>query len=194
MIPKRIYKFCNDDITQIENYYQAINDTTQTWHCHHRLETDLNLSRQELKDRDLYYNRPAKELIFLTNSEHVSLHNKNMSEEAKKKISETKKGRQLSEETKRKMSEAHKGKPLSEEHKRKMIEINKGKHHSEETKNKISESIKQKHLSAEYKRKISEAFKGRIFINNGQISKMINPNKLDYYISLGYTKGKLKRK
>ena len=128
MIPRRINKYCNDDITQIENYEQAINDTTHTWHCHHRLETDLNLSQQELKDRDLYYNRPASELIFLTHAEHTSLHNKDMSKETKRKISESMKGNSFSEETKRKMSEAKKGKSFSEEHKRKMSEARKGKH------------------------------------------------------------------
>jgi len=203
MIPKHINKYCNGDISQIENYEQAINDTTQTWDCHHRLETDLNLSQQELKDKDLYYNRPASELIFLTHSEHASLHNKDkfFSEEYRRKISEAGKGRQLSEEHKKKIGEARKGKPLSEEQKRKLIEshigvapYNKGTHLSEEQKHKISESIKHKSLDKEYIKKLSDAKKGRIFINNGQITKTIYPNELDYYISLGYIKGRLKRK
>ena len=163
------HKYCNDDITKIENYEQAINDTTQTWHCHHRLETDLNLSIQELKDRDLYYNRPASELIFLTPKEHQRIHHK---------------GAFMSEETRKKMSEAKKGKPSN----------NKGNHyfHSKETKQKISEANKGRQMSEEQKRKLSNSIKGRIYINNGQTSKMINLNELDYYISLGYIKGKIK--
>ena len=184
MIRKRIYKFCNDDITQIENYFQAMNDTTQIWDCHHRLETDLNLTKQELIDRKLYYSRPASELIFLTHSEHSKLHGKCMSEETKRKIGEARKCKPLSEEHKKKISETRKG----------ITPYNKGTQLSEEQKHKISESIKHKSLDKEYIKKLSDAKKGRIFINNGQIAKTIYPNELDYYISLGYTKGRLKRK
>lgn len=70
-------KFCKDDISMIENYEKAMNDTTQTWHCHHRLETfDGERSRpmQYLMMVNMYFNRPADELIFLTPSEHQRLH------------------------------------------------------------------------------------------------------------------------
>lgn len=168
MICKHINEFCNGDITKIENYEQAINDTTQVWDCHHRLEIELNLSQQELKDRDLYYNRPACELIFLTHSKHLKLHHKGkyVSEETKRKLSESckgrpspRKGKYHTEEAKKKMSEAKKGKPsnrkgipMSEEQKRKISETqkgrispNKGKCLSEETKRKLSETHKGKH-------------------------------------------------
>lgn len=84
------------------------------------------------------------------------------SEETKRKLSESHKGKHLSEETRRKMSEARKGnknmlgKHYSEETKRKMSEANKGKHPSEETKRKISEALKGKHYP-----KMSEAHKGK---------------------------------
>ena len=35
---KTIKNFCCDDPSLIENYDKAINDTTQTWDCHHRGE------------------------------------------------------------------------------------------------------------------------------------------------------------
>lgn len=93
-------------------------------------------------------------------------------EEAKRKLSESKKGRHHSEEAKRKMSEAKKGKycreknpmygkHLSEETKRKLSESHKGRQFSEETKRKMSEAGKGKHRSEETKRKISEAKKGK---------------------------------
>ena len=186
MIPKHISEFCNDDITKIENYEQAMNDTTQTWDCHHRLETDLNLTKQELIDRKLYFKRPASELIFLTHAEHTSLHMSGKTSPNK--------GILMSEVTKKKMSEARKGKHHSEETKKKIGAAHKGMHRSEEAKKKMSESIKRKYLSDEYRRKISEAIKGRIRINNGVKTKLIYPNELDYYISLGYIKGALKRK
>ena len=72
--------FCKDDISKIENYDKAIADTTQTWHCHHRLELTLERefahSKEELKRLGMYYHRPYFELIFLTNSEHNRLHHK----------------------------------------------------------------------------------------------------------------------
>jgi hypothetical protein len=43
-----------------------------------------------------------------------------MSEDAKRKLSESKKGKKASDETKKKLSEMSKGKPKSEEHKLKM--------------------------------------------------------------------------
>ena len=78
-------------------------------------------------------------------------------DEVKRKMSEAHKGHKLSEETKRRISEARKGKSFSEEHKRKMSESHKGITHSEEAKRKISEARKGITHSEEAKRKISEA-------------------------------------
>lgn len=64
-------KFCCDDISLIENYKLAINDDTQTWHCHHRKETDLRLTRDELVEQGKYFNVPANELIFLTHTQSI---------------------------------------------------------------------------------------------------------------------------
>lgn len=61
----------------------------------------------------------------------------------------------LSEETKRKISESHKGIMAGEKH------WNYGKHWSDETKKKISESHKGKKLSEEHKRKMSQRFSGK---------------------------------
>ena len=94
---------------------------------------------------------------------------KPLSEETKRKISESRKGKPVLEETKRKISEAKKGKPsslkgkpLSEEAKRKMSESRKGKPLSEETKRKISELHKVKPKSEESKQKMSEAHKVKV--------------------------------
>lgn len=91
------------------------------------------------------------------------------SEETKRKLSESRKGKHLSEETKRKMSEAQKGnksklgKHLSAEQKQKISEAMKGKHHTEEAKQKMSEAKKGKHwkLSEETKQKMKESRKGK---------------------------------
>lgn len=130
---KQAKKYCRDDISKIENYEKAIDDKTQTWDLHHRLELTLDgefaLSHKQLKMHDMYYNRPYYELIFLTHSEHTRLHNMNRSDDTRKKMSEANKGKTsprkgvtLSEETRRKMSESHKGRTFTEEHRRKISE------------------------------------------------------------------------
>lgn len=110
----------------IENYSKAIADNSEIWACHHRLETHNSDGERRLVDilgpeliaLGLYYDRPPEELIFLTQTEHVRLHRIGKPGAMKDK--------HHSEETKRKMSESHKGKPKSEEHKRKLSEAHKG--------------------------------------------------------------------
>lgn len=95
-------------------------------------------------------------------------------DEHKKKLSESQKGRHLSIETRHKLSESHKGVkkgPHSAEAKRKMSEAKKGVKigpHSEEHKRKISEAKKGQKAwskgipcSEEKRRKISESLKRR---------------------------------
>lgn len=90
---KNVRRFCSEPLTMIENYKEAVNDTEQSWHCHHRKETDEGLSRKELIEMGLYYHRPASELIFLSSSEHRKLHANSMSPEHRSKISAANKGR-----------------------------------------------------------------------------------------------------
>ena len=48
------------------------------WDVHHRRECDENgrtlFTRKQLKEMNLYFNRPATELIFVTRSMHWKLH------------------------------------------------------------------------------------------------------------------------
>ena len=107
---KNVKRFCCEDLSLIENYKLAINDTTQTWDCHHRGEILPcgRFSPNDLNKFGLYFNRPAAELIFLTHSEHSRLHAKGvpMSEANKKAISDTLKGHSVSEATKKAIGEA----------------------------------------------------------------------------------------
>ena len=71
-------RFCSEDISLIDNYHQAIADQTKMWDTHHRRECDANgktlFTKKQLIEMNLYYNRPAAELIFVTRSMHLKLH------------------------------------------------------------------------------------------------------------------------
>lgn len=70
-----VKSYCSEDISLIENYEEAIKSDTH-YDCHHRLEIQNGIikSAKQLEEEGLYWNRPASELIFLTHSEHISLH------------------------------------------------------------------------------------------------------------------------
>ena len=152
----QLKKYCNEDIRKIENYEKAVNDKTQTWHCHHRLEIQgqFRNSRALLKRCGLYYNVPAWQLIFLTRSEHSKLHylveknpmfGKHRSEEARKKLSMSHSGEKNPMFGKRGEKHPMFGKHHSEEARKKISLSHSGennpmfgKHHSEETRKKLS--------------------------------------------------------
>lgn len=121
----KVSLFCREDANKIEGYEEAIKSEEQ-YDCHHRLElhTDgsLRFTADSLKKLDLYYNRPACELVFLPRIEHKRLHTKARWEsgQLKKKFGSPRKGMKwshpMSEEAKENLSLAHKGKKLSKEH------------------------------------------------------------------------------
>ena len=158
----RCYAYCREDLSLIENYDSAIADKMAIWPCHHRLEINdgFILSSKELIGLNLYYNRPASELIFLTDLEHKRLHGTYMTLEHKKKISIWSKNRIVSKETREKLSKALKGRKQSEEQRKLNSLCHKGIKHSEEYKRRMS--MLHKSLVTEEMRKItSERFKGK---------------------------------
>jgi len=84
-----------------------------------------------------------------------------MSEEAKQKLSDSKKGIPRSEETKKKLSEANIGKKASEESKLKMAEAARinhtGKKRSDESKKRMSDAKKNKPLTESQKEALAKA-------------------------------------
>ena len=199
MISKRwLNKYCCEDISVIENYNNAITDKTQSWDCHHRLETHNSdgelrlesLTVEELKALNMYYNRPASELIFLTSSEHISMHGSVRTTEFRKNISNKLKGFKHSSNSKKKIADNKRGKHFytngvvnifdyecpegfrkgmiyynEKEHSEKLSKALTGHKISEEEKRKISETLKQRY--AEGKIKKNNWSKGTRWYNNG---------------------------
>lgn len=117
MIAKNVNMYCNEDISHIENYAIAIADDT-VWEVHHRFEThdadgkilSSQISSEELKKQNLYYDRPASELIFLSEKNHKHLHMLgNKYAEGKNLGNQYAKGNVLSEETRKQMGKSRLG-------------------------------------------------------------------------------------
>lgn len=160
---KSVCKYCKEAPTLIENYDKAINDTTQTWDCHHRLETELNLSKQDLIDRDIYFNRPASELIFLTHTEHIRIHHE------------------------QRWSDPENIKQYSEKMKQYWSDIENKKQQSEKMKQSWSTPEHRKHRSEHMKGKI----KDRPWMSKlGESSVRPKLDEIDYYLNLGYHFGR----
>ena len=68
-------KYCIGDISEIENWDKALDDKKSVWCVHHRLGETI--SRAELIENGLYYHRPASELKFVTQLEHILIHHPN---------------------------------------------------------------------------------------------------------------------
>lgn len=152
----------------IENYDKAIADKTQTWICHHRLETYtsdgerrfIDIRPEELIALDMYFHRPPNELIFLTKEEHNTLHSKGKhpSVESRTKMSMAAKSVKHTQEWNKKVGESQKkywdnvsseerekrAKTYSEAQKKWWAEHHEAKVKSEETRYRMSEAAKKR--------------------------------------------------
>jgi hypothetical protein len=68
---QRLKMYCREPIENIKGYKESI-DSQDRYVCHHINE--LTFTRAELIKMNMYYNRPASELVLLTVLEHVHLH------------------------------------------------------------------------------------------------------------------------
>lgn len=80
-IKQQIYHtpyFAPGELTKIEHYAEALADNFSGWVIHHRLELNddgsIHMYRDDLIVANLYYSRPADELIFLRSDEHTKMH------------------------------------------------------------------------------------------------------------------------
>lgn len=130
-----------------------------------------------------------------------------LTEEHKRRISESRKGqylgRRLSRETIEKIRVSKLGHPVSEETRKKISEGNKGKIISKEQRQRLSECnhnkdghvFRGKHHTEESKRKNRENHVGRVHINNGTDFKMVWPEEIQKYCEQGWVLGRIyKRK
>lgn len=106
------------------------------------------------------------------------------SEETKEKLRNAWKQRKLipvSDETRRKMSESRKGKKFTDEHKRKISEAQKGK----------KGNNFGKKLSKDVRNKISYTISQQVWINNGTINKRVNKNDVENFLNNDFVLGRL---
>lgn len=101
-------------------------ERTERWVLHH---IDEEMIKRDKKRHDMFF---IEDVIPLTWSEHSKYHHtgKTVSEETKKKISETEKGKEVPKEVGEKISKALIGvpkAPFTDEHKQKLADANKGK-------------------------------------------------------------------
>ena len=85
-------KYCKDGIENIPGYQEALT-STEKYECHHLKESTF--TKKELEDMNLYWNRPADELIFLRADIHKSMHARSrvVTDETREKMSNSSMGR-----------------------------------------------------------------------------------------------------
>jgi len=129
------------------------------------MDKDFQKTLDDLSNKKLAKYSDAKLQAFENTSQMFK--GKKFSDDHKKKIGESNKGKVVSKETLEKMSFATKGRKVSKEHREKIAKSNKGKNvgkkRSEETKKILSEIAKNRKYSNETRKKMSEKRKGKPF-------------------------------
>lgn len=68
---KNIKRYCREPIENIKGYKESVESEGQ-YDCHHINE--LTFTRSELIKMNMYYHRPASELLIIPHSSHMKLH------------------------------------------------------------------------------------------------------------------------
>lgn len=131
----------------------------------HIFELIHECNKEQLNDLEIYYIKFYNSYNSINGLNLSSGGNSKIefSEETRKKMSLSAKGKIISEETRKKLSDKGKCRKLSKEHIKKLINCNKGRVLTEEQKKYISERTKLKMALPEIKEKMSKASRGRIY-------------------------------
>lgn len=145
------------------------------WHVVNATHNGIKISEEE-------YGKLKREYAIVNSKRHRG---KIVSEESRRKMSESAKGKKLTAATRKKIGNAVRNRIVSEETRRKLSEINKGrvgtflgKHHTEEARKKLSEANKGKHLSSEARKIISQKTKAAM---TEEVRKRLSEAKKAYY-------------
>ena len=118
-------------------------------------------SKDLLIEREQYWIDSLNSYSNGYNSTPKASNNGGLTEETIIKLKKIHTGKKMSEEAKKKMSNSKKGRKLSEETKEKLRKISTGKKMSEETKKKMSESKKGGAMLEKNKENLSKLYKGK---------------------------------
>lgn len=151
----------------------------------------VSSNRQKLNSKNSYvYERNKLKL-----SECMRVNNPMNNPEYRKRMADAKRGKMFKIKNKNPKGPWNKGKitgPISQEIKDKMSNSRKGIKKKQEHKNSISLANKGIPKSKEHKLNISKFYLGTKWMNNGSISKQIQPTDLEKMISVGWKYGRLK--
>lgn len=137
--------------------YQLVYAWWNMAHTNKAGQRDYEVTAEEYEKARIAASYVQKEKFAIP--ENHPMFGKHHTEETKKKIADSNKGKVVSEESREKMSKAQKGKTYSDEYKKHMSEVLTGRIVSEETKEKISNALTGREFSEEHKNKLSEAMK-----------------------------------
>lgn len=158
------------------------------------VDSEEEMYRKEVELISFYHsNDPRYGYNYSVGGEHGYLGCRH-SEEARKKMSQAKKGRVLNEEHRRKISETLKKRCSDPEVRKHRSEVRKGKPHkpfSEEARKHMAEAAKERAKDPEYLKKLSEAGKGKpkpkvkIKLPDGTILEMCKSLLTRWYLNKG---------
>jgi group I intron endonuclease len=117
--------------------------------------------KELLLEREQYWIDTLNSYVNGYNSTPRAGNNGGLSKETIEKLKKIHTGKKMSEEARKKMSESRKGRKLSEETKEKLRKTSKGRKHTEEARKKMSESRKGAVVTEKVKKTLSNLYKGK---------------------------------
>lgn len=74
MIPDSAWRYCEEGRLYEIDGFEVAASSPAVFDLHHKIGSLCNRTREELIERNLYYNRPPNELQFMRNPDHMSHH------------------------------------------------------------------------------------------------------------------------